>query len=226
LRGDLPIERAKLEGSPGLGIFARVVGRAAFVPTGTAKRFRSRLEEVLSAKAVEVSLYGSRLIGVFMAGNGEAVLLPSIVNPAEVEAVEESDLPTHVLDVRLTALGNVILANSYGAVVHPEFRDSELEQISRALGTPVRRGTIGGVGVVGSLAIATDRGVLASPDLTDEEARVIEDVLGVRVLRGTVNDGVRYVRTGMLANDHGALVGYPTTPLEIDVIAEALGLEP
>jgi len=222
----LPIERAKLSGSPGLGIFARVVGRVAFVPTGTTGRFRSQLEEVLGARAVEVSLYSSRLVGVFMAGNGERVLLPSIVSPAEVEAVEGSGLPTHVLDVRLTALGNVILANGYGALVHPEFRDSEVEQISEALGVTVRRGTIGGVGVVGSLAVATDRGVLASPDVTDEEARVIEDTLGVEVTRGTVNDGIKYVRTGMLANDLGALVGYPTTPLEIDVIAEALGIKP
>ena len=222
----MPIERAKLDGSPGLGIFSRVVGDVSFVPRGAPERFKSQVREVLGARAVELSLYRSRLIGVFLAGNSERLIVPSIVEVDEIEALEESGIPVEVLDVRLTALGNTVLANSYGAVVHPEFRDSELELIRRALGVPMRRGTIGGVGVVGSLAVATNKGALISPTASDEEVDLISEVLSVETLRGTVNDGVHYVRTGMLANERGALVGYPTTPLEIDVIAEALRIEP
>ena len=222
----MTIERAKLDGSPGLGIFARVVGNVSFVPYGVPERFKSQVRDVLGARTVELSLYRSRLIGVFLAGNSEKLIVPSIVEVDEVEALGESDIPVEVLDVRLTALGNTVLANSYGAIVHPEFRDSEVDLIKAALGVPVKRGTIGGVGVVGSLAVATNKGALISPTASDEEANLISEVLEVKVLRGTVNDGVHYVRTGILANERGALVGYPTTPLEIDVIAEALRIEP
>ncbi|MEM0040941.1 MAG: translation initiation factor IF-6 [Candidatus Korarchaeum sp.] len=219
--------RARVLGGSNLGIYLRVAGRHLLAPRGVGSSLRG-LADKLSLKLLEASVYDSRMIGVLTVANSRALLLPSIVSESELKSLRDSlDIEVHALPTfKLTALGNDIVANDYGAVVHPGFADQELEIISKLLGVRVRKGRVGGIPVVGSLVVANNSGCLISPSADDSELKGISDTLGVECTRGTVNDGIIYVRVGLVVCDSGALVGFPTTPMEVETIAEALKIEP
>ncbi len=223
----MTIFKVKLFGSSNLGVYLRSIGPYLLAPEGSTAIISKEVDEI-GLKVIETSVYDSRMLGIFLAGNSRVLLVPPIISESDLRRLRDIlDLEVHVLPTtKLTALGNDIVANDYGALAHPSFSDGELDLIGRLLGVKVSKGKVGGVPVVGSLIVANNRGCLISPSADDSELRGASEVLGVECLRGTINNGVGYVRLGLVASDQGALVGYPTTPLEIENIAEALKIEP
>ena len=61
-------------------------------------------------------------------------------------------------------------------------------------------------------------------DASDEELRRLSEFFEVPVDIGTVNFGVAFIRTGLVANNYGALVGEKTTGPEILRITKALSI--
>ena len=129
-----------------------------------------------------------------------------------------------VLNLRTTALGNVILANDNAALVYPEFSDAEARQIKEALEVDeVKKGRIAHVSVVGSVGVVTDKGGIVHIDATDEEIKELSELFKTNIDIGTVNFGSAFVRSGLVANNKGILVGSSTTGPEILRIQKALG---
>ena len=223
----MAILKVRVFGSSNLGVYLRPVGRYLLAPKGT-RRLLEEEANSIGLELLEASLYDSRMLGIFAVGNSRSLLVPPIISEDELNYLRENlDLEVHVLpSEKLTALGNDIVVNDYGALVHPSFTDEEVRLIGEFLGVEVTRGRIAGVPVVGSLVVVNNRGCLISPAADDAEVKAVSKALGVECLRGTVNDGVTYVRMGLVASDSGALVGYPTLPKEINDIAEALKIEP
>ncbi len=223
----MAIFRAKLFGSSNLGVYLRAIGSYLLAPEGSGVIISEEARRI-GLKVVEASVYDSRMLGIFLAGNSRALLVPPIISREDLTRLREIlDLEIHILPTtKLTALGNDIVANDYGALVHPSFSDSEIDLIGRLLGVKVSKGKVGGVPVVGSLIVVNNKGCLISPSADDSELRGASEILDVECIRGTINNGIGYVRLGLIASDQGALVGYPTSPLEIENVAEALKIEP
>ncbi|MGI0067614.1 MAG: translation initiation factor IF-6, partial [Thermoplasmata archaeon] len=165
----------------------------------------------------------SEVVGAMIALNSHGALVAAGLDPAEEIALRAVAAVT-VLTSRLNALGNNILANDSGALVHPEFTDRMLEVIARGLAVPVERGTVAGLGTVGMAGVATNRGVVIHPRATESEAQVLERLLRVPVHRSTANFGVPIVGASLSANSRGLLFGRPTTPVEVVHLQEGFGI--
>ena len=124
---------------------------------------------------------------------------------------------------RLTAVGNIILANDHGALVNPLLSDESINVISETLDVDVVRGSIAKFKINGSVAVATNNGVLVHPSATSEEIKFLEKVMKVPADVGTVNQGTRLVGACTVANSNGVLVGNKTTGPEMARIEESLG---
>jgi translation initiation factor 6 len=59
---------------------------------------------------------------------------------------------------------------------------------------------------------------------TEEDEELIRNVLKVPCKPCTINDGVPFVRSGIIATSLGAVVGSRTTGPELMTISEVLGL--
>jgi len=217
----LSIIRTSIKKSPNLGIYLKPVGKYLLAPPTIKKSLERDLCSTLGLEIFKAQVYESEFLGVFLAGNNNALLVPGISSMREISELEKMDMRIEVLDSKITALGNAILANDYGALVHPKFTDEDVEFIKKALEVPVIRGKIGGIPVVGSLSVVTNKGGLVSPAASEEELRGMRKLFEVDIYTGTVNDGVKFVKLGLVACDHGVAVGSLTTPLELDVIMEA-----
>jgi translation initiation factor 6 len=77
--------------------------------------------------------------------------------------------------------------------------------------------------IPGSLLVVTDNGGVIHPDVDDNELSMLEDYFKVGIERATVNAGIPFIKSGLIANNHGALVGGKTTGPEILRIKRGLG---
>ncbi len=219
----MPVGRTLVGGSPYLGVYFRAGETAAIVPLSAAGPVERDLERVLGVRVVRTNIADSEVVGALVALNSHGIVVGDELDLAERRALEPV-APVTVVRQRLNAMGNNVLANDTGALVHPELSNDAVEAIGQALHVPVRRGTLAGLGTVGMAGLATNRGVVVHPKATEREAAAASEVLGVPVHRSTANFGVPIVGACVVANSRGILIGRPTTPVEIVHLQEGLGV--
>lgn len=220
------ILRADVYGSPNIGVYCHSNEKTAILPPGLPKKKVDRFRQSLGVQLCVTNIGGCALVGVLVAANSNGIVLPHIVHDHELQLIRDTlETTVRVAQERWTALGNLILANDNGAIIHPGASESLARIVAETLNVDIVSSSIGGLPYVGSLAVATNRGVLAHHSITDRERAVIEKALRVPVDPGTVNGGVPYIRAGLLANSRGAVVGPLTTGPELMAITRSLGIE-
>ncbi|MGP8076327.1 MAG: translation initiation factor IF-6 [Thermoplasmata archaeon] len=219
----MPVGRTLFEGSPYLGVYVRVGDEFAILPDDTPHALERDIGRLLGVRVVRSTVLDCEVVGALVAANSKGIIVAGDVDPNERSQLEEI-APLTVVSHRQNAMGNNILANDSGALVHPEFSDVALTNIGRALGVPVERGTLAGLGTVGMAGVATNRGVVIHPRATEKEAAVVGELLKVPVHRSTANFGIPIVGACIIANSKGIIVGRPTTPVEIIHLQEGLDI--
>ena len=218
------MRRVAFAGSGYVGVFARATNDCALVRPDVDDDLRAELEAELEVPVHPTTVGGASTVGALATGNENGLLVSSRVLDYERERLGELvDLPIAELPGSINAAGNVVLANDYGAYVHPDLPREAVKVVKEALEVPVDRGDLAGVRTVGTAAVATNSGVLCHPKATDAELDHLEEVLDVRADVGTINYGAPLVGSGLLANDAGYVVGEDTTGPELGRIEDALG---
>jgi translation initiation factor 6 len=219
----LAIYLFNLVGSASIGVYSLVTDKIVIIPKLVPLKKAERLGEWLKVKLIQTSIGGSVLVGALACANSNGILLPHFVKDEEIDAIKSFfEGNVTIMERKKTAYGNLVLANDYGAVVDPRFKESEIKEISETLGVEAVPSEIAGLSYVGSLAVATNKGALAHPLLKDSERKLLENVLKVPVDVTTINCGIPYVGTGLIGNSHAAIAGSLTTGPEIFIIGNAL----
>ncbi|MCX8184811.1 MAG: translation initiation factor IF-6 [Sulfolobales archaeon] len=219
------IDRARVLGSPHIGTYVVATDEVVIVPKGVEKEFKEKARETLSVvDIVEITIAGTALIGIFSIARSKTILVPDIVREEEVDELRSIGLRVEVLELSsFNALGNIVLHNSRSMCAHPELNKDIVSKIASILGTAYYTvKSIANIPTVGSAAVVTDRGGLAHPSVSDEELKKLSEFFGVEFDVGTVNFGIGFVKSGLVANNYGVLVGELTTGPEIIRITKAL----
>ncbi|TYL39816.1 translation initiation factor IF-6 [Natronococcus pandeyae] len=218
------MQRLAFAGSAYVGVFARATDSCVLVRPDVDDDVVADLTDELEVPAVQTTVGGSSTVGALAMGNENGLLVSSRALETELDRLEEAvDVPVTELPGNINAAGNVVLANDYGAYVHPDLPRETIQIVKDTLEVPVERGDLAGVRTVGTAAVATNKGVLCHPKATDEELDFLEDALDVRADVGTINYGAPLVGSGLIANDAGYVVGNDTTGPELGRIEDALG---
>ena len=214
------LKRLEVTGNPYVGVMCAANDDLVIGPPQLPKSAIRSFVEALGTRVVLSWVSHSTVVGRLLAMNSNGVLATPYIEPEEIEAIGDS---VHPLPHRLSAVGNNVLCNDYGAVVHPGYDDDAIGFISDALGVRAVRGTIAGLRTVGAVAVATNKGVLCHPHARAEELEVVEKTLGAPVQITTANYGLGHLGACIVANMRGAVVGSRTTPIELGRIEEGLG---
>lgn len=217
----MPVGRTLIGGSPYLGVFLRVTERFVVLAPSLGGSLARDLTRLLGVAPVRTTIADSEIAGALVAANSNGVVVGEGIDSEELAALGAIG-PVSVLRHRQNAMGNNVLANDFGALVHPELSVEATHAVGRALGVPAERGTLAGLGTVGMAGVATNVGAVVHPKATDREVALAEKVLRVPVGRTTANFGVPIVGACLVANSRGAIVGRPTTPVEIVHVQDGL----
>ncbi|MUW15388.1 translation initiation factor IF-6 [Halorubrum sp. CBA1125] len=216
--------RATFTGSSYVGVFARAIDDLLLVRPDVDEDLADALGEELGAEPLLTTVGGSNTVGALATGNESGVLVsPRATDREQSRIAEAVDATVAELPGQINAAGNVVLANNYGAYVHPDLSREAVVTIRDALEVPVVRGDLGDVRTVGTAAVANDAGVLCHPQSAESELQDVEEALDVRADLGTVNYGAPLVGSGLVATNEGYVVGEETTGPELGRIEETLG---
>ncbi|ADV65418.1 translation initiation factor IF-6 [Desulfurococcus mucosus] len=226
----MEITRMSFFGNSNIGVYAYVNGKVLILPPGISSHDVRELTEVLGVEAVvEARVAGTVLNGVFTAGNDNAIILPRVIFADELEYIKKQldsrgiDIRLHVSGSRYTALGNLLSCNNKGCIASPLLEKEEVEELRGVLGVEILQTRLVNLDIPGSVLVVNDHGGVAHPDVSEDDLKTVEGVLRVRVERATVNAGVPFVKSGLLANNHGIVVGGSTTGPEILRIRRGFG---
>jgi len=211
--------------SPNIGIFLRGNDKFLLVPKGLAQTKIDKLCQSLHVQAVPSSIGESRLLGALAAMNNNGILVSRLAEDVEISEISAATgMTVSRLESKLTAVGNLVVANDRHALVSPVLDAHAMSQVRDVLGTEVERTSIGEYHQVGSFVVATNAGAAVYPGLDEKDVERIGSVLGVEACPTSVNSGVPYVASGLVANTNNAIAGSQTTGPELVFITRALGV--
>ena len=219
----MPIVLADVFGSPNIGVYCFANEKIAIVPPGLTKRKMGQIAETLGVEVCSTTIGGSTLVGALVTGNSNAVLVPHTIREYELSRIVEHANAV-VVDSKWTALGNVVLTNDSGALIHPESSEELITAINDELKVKPTFGKLGNLPFVGALAVATNKGAMLSPNTLDEEREVAKSALHVETELSSTNGGISFVKSGILANSKGAVVGPLTRGAELMQVSRTLGV--
>jgi translation initiation factor 6 len=215
------IEKTDFFNNPNIGLFGFATDKFCVLGNFPSDKYAKMLENTLKVPVIKARMMGTTLAGIFSAGNSHGIVVSSYLHENEIAELKKH-LHVLVLDTEFTALGNMILCNDHGCVISHELNRfaGKLEEF---LKVPVSVGLIIGIDLVGSLAVCNNEGCLIHKLATAEERDHVGKVLKVPVSPATVNFGNHWVRSGMITNTKGILIGDPTSGPELGIITETLG---
>jgi len=217
------MDKATINKSPNIGLYALATDNYCLVPYQTLPEEIQKITDILKVPVHKISIAGTDLIGVFCAANNNVLLVPEIIYDNEERELKKLNIPYKIIKTFHTALGNNILTNDEACFVSDEFSADTKKIIRQALGTILRPGTIGGVPVVGSSAVLNDKGMLIHRDASRDEISYLKDTFKLPLDIGTVNMGSPYIKSGILINKNGYLIGNTSGGPEIQRADYALG---
>ena len=217
------LKRVDIVGNPNVGVFVLATDDFAIVPYNLIDEKAEIIKETLEVDVVKSSISGSNLIGSLAVANSNGIVVSPHVLDREVKQFEEMGLKVATIPSQFTAVGNVVAANDYGAIVSPFFSEDACNIIADTLDVDVESRSISGSDIVGSLIKVTNSGFLISKNATSSEINLARKVFGVEGDIGTVGRGIPLVGACSIANSNGAIVAKGSTGPEMARVEEALG---
>lgn len=208
------ISQADFFGSPHIGIYCIANDHIAFVPHNIQKKLEEKIAETLKVDVVKASVSNTGLFGIFCTLNNKTLIVSDIIEDSELNIMKDYFSDVVVLEDKYNALGNLIAMNDHGAIFSTYF-DSMRDIMKNSINV-----RIAGTDMVGSSLFATNKAFLANPNSSPKDLEHIEKVMGVKGDIGTVNFGDNYVKSGLVGNKHGILVGSRTSGPELGRISE------
>ncbi|KAB8416383.1 hypothetical protein FH972_024902 [Carpinus fangiana] len=213
-----------------VGVFSALTNSYALVAVGASENFYSVFEAELAdvIPIVHCTIAGTRIIGRLCTGNKNGLLVPTSTTDQELQHLRNS-LPDSVkiqrIEERLSALGNVIVANDHVALIHPDLERETEELVADVLGVEVFRQTIADNVLVGSYMSLSNQGGLVHPKTPIADQDELSSLLQVPLVAGSVNRGSPVVGAGMVVNDWLSVTGLDTTATELSVIESVFSQE-
>lgn len=213
-------------GNDYVGAFALATDSFCMVGRGATKGERASMQKALESGAHGMSVNGSDLIGIYAAGNSNALLFPKMAYSDELSLARKElhGIEVSVFDTDLNALGNNILANDRLAVINPNYTAKEAKAIAELLDVEVIKMAIGPFETVGANNLLTNKGIVLNNKVTEQEESMLKELFH-NVSQSTANTGALSIGLCAVANSRGIVVGKSTTGYELVNMTDGLVLE-
>jgi translation initiation factor 6 len=208
--------------SPNIGIFLKTNDKFLFIPKGFAESKAEKLQSFLNVECVHASIGQTRLLGPLCVMNNKGILVPRITEDYEIQELKKAtDMNVERVQVKTTALGNLIVANDNAGFASPVIPRESLKQMEDVLGVPIEHLRIDTYHQVGALVVSTNIGAVVHPKTSEREIEHIGKKLKIDVEAATINGGVPFVASGIVANSKSVVVGSLTTGPELIMLSRA-----
>lgn len=210
--------------SPNIGLFLNSTENHVFLPFGIPLSKLRYIEKVLDVESIQTSIAGCSLIKILSVINNNGMLVSSLTENYELNKISNYGITVSKLYSNYTSVGNLVVANDYGAIASTLLNEDSISQIKQTLKVEVFQMNIATHFNVGSVLVASNSGAIIHPEATPYEVSKVSEILGIDVFPCTINGGIPYVSSGLVLNSKNALVGSLTTGIELMMVTKAFNL--
>ncbi|MCD6279393.1 translation initiation factor IF-6 [Candidatus Micrarchaeota archaeon] len=217
------IRKINYYGNPFIGLFFYTDDRYTLVPRNIQDKFMEDIK-CLNTDIVKASISECELLGIFIEGNKNGIILPYQSTDEERQFLKKLGYEYYVLKDRHNAIGNNLVVNDKGGIVSPNINRKEVKYMEDILDVELVPMKILGYSAVGGLCVATNKGFIVHNDVDDETIKQLKTIFSVNGINTTVNMGNTFVSLGAVANDNCCLLGSDTSGFEAQRVSEGLDL--
>lgn len=205
------------DGNSNIGLYGFVNDNFLLLGSEVSHRHDKELKEVFNVPIHRITIAGTSLIGVFVAGNNDKILVPGIIFEEERKVLEELGIDFEVYDTKFTCLGNNLKVFHNRIIINPEYSDAQARKIGEVFGVEAEKRKIAGLSVIGNLIVVNSDKKLAliSNETSDDELKKLENDLGLTIIQSSVNMGSQFIGSGILCNKNGFAIGKSSGSPEI-----------
>ena len=204
----MKVKSLLLQGDSNVGLHVFATNKFVLIGMELSSKELKELKEVFNVPVHSLTIGGTSLLGVFLTGNEEKVLVPSIIFDSEKKKFEGLGINYEIFPTEHTCLGNNIALKGDTALVHVDFSNKEIAALKKALGLKhVHQMMIADVETVGSCLVMNNKGGLVHRFASTKEVSDLKKYFGIELGLGTVNMGSPLIKSGVACNDYGFIVG-------------------
>jgi len=224
------VDTISIIGDSNIGLMIYANDKFALIPKITSEKEEKIIKDVLKVPVYKVNIAGTSLAGVFLNGTNSDILVPEIIFDKELAELnkigKKHDVNFHVFKSELTCIGNNTLISNNVAIINIDYSDKEMKTIKELLKLDnVIKATIADIEIVGASTVINQSKstALVHREASQEDINLIEKTFGVKADTGSINMGSPYIKSGLVCNSNGFLVGVESGGPEILNADEVLG---
>ncbi|MFP4523352.1 MAG: hypothetical protein ACLFNM_02280 [Candidatus Woesearchaeota archaeon] len=218
------VAKIHIQGNSLVGLYIVPTNDVVLVGQEVPQSLDATLEEVFGAPVVRFTVAGASLIGIFLATDGETLLVPNILFAHEKEILKKQNIPFMEIDTLHTCLGNNLIFHKNGLILMPDYEDKVIKQL-QSLNKPIHKKAFGEHNSIGSVFVANSKHGLVTHDISQEDFDFLQKNLSIQLMTGTVNMGSVHIKSGIAVTDKGFVIGDHSGGPEIVNADEALGFQ-
>jgi len=131
------VAKLAFEGDPNVGLHGVATDRFCLIGKSVRRKYIQQIEDALKVPVIQANVYGTGLVGIFVAANSQNVLIPSIIFERERKELEKAlaDFGVKITTIKTehTALGNNILLSDRVCISSTVFPKEQIDQIKKVL---------------------------------------------------------------------------------------------
>ena len=212
----------EFNGISNIGLYGYLTKEYLLLGKEVSEKYDEQIEKALKVKVKRITIAGTSLIGVFLNGDKEKIVVPDIIFEHEEQILKDLKIDYEKIETVNTCLGNNIVVGEDYFIVNNDFKEKEIKQLEKSLG---KKGVVkeyANVTAIGSLFVLNKNRGLVSNELNEKELKEVEKILGKELTPGSMNMGSPYVKAGLLVNENGMIAGRDSGGPEISNAEQAL----
>ena len=212
----------EFEGNPNIGIYMFANDKFCLLGREVLEEKRKEIEKTLGVPVYKTTILGTELLGVFVCGNNEFLVVPEIYEYESDELIKickKHDVELVELHNKQNTYGNNICFGKGKLLVNPEFESKFKKDLSKKVGFDIVEIDNSQYKAIGSVTKFLNGKYFLSQELEEKQVKpILKDVAGV----GTVNSGSNIISSGVVGNKNGLILGSMCSTIEIQAIVESL----
>lgn len=212
------------EGNPNIGIYMFVNDKFCLVGPEISESKEKEIAETFGVKVYRATVLGTDLVGVFVAGNNDFIIAPSMYD-YELKNFEkickEHDVKLFIMEDIQNTFGNNVCVADEEILINPDYSKKFEKALAKRVGKGMKIVKIGHnmFNSVGSTCVYANDKFFIAQEYSEDDVNPIASKVGAL---GTVNAGSNFVASGAVANKNGIILGSMCSTVEIQNIIESL----
>jgi translation initiation factor 6 len=212
----------EFEGNANIGLFFFVNDKFAILGKQVDDKKKKEIENVLNVPVYTQQILGTELPGVFLAGNNEILLVPTLYGN-EMEKIEEicakHDMKIISVKDNLNTLGNNICVGDEEIIVNSNYSKGFVGVLKKETDKKIIKLEHSEYASAGAVCVYTKGKYYVSQELNEKIVKeFVKKIAGV----GSINSGSAFISSGVVANSNGILIGSMSSTIEIQEVVENL----